>query len=119
MADLQTVLADWLGAEVAKTARTLPYGSGVDVRNGWNTHVVLVGAGNAVGFTDGPLLRTDYYGYEADCAVCGVTKQPVGRSAPMRFYYCTSDCPGYHQEPLPSNLWPDESESDFGYPVVR
>lgn len=64
-------------------------------------------------------LRADYFGYKVTCAVCGVTKKPWGRSAPMGSYYCDSDCPGFSQAPLPSNLWPNESEADFGFPVSR
>lgn len=67
-------------------------------------------------------LRADYFGYyRVQCARCGKTKAPVGRSVPVAMYgaYCTSDCSGFHDEPLPSNLWPGESESDFGYRVAR
>ena len=64
-------------------------------------------------------LRTDYRGYSVTCTVCGVTKKPWGRSAPLDSYYCDSDFPGFMQDPLSSNLWPGESEADFGYPVSR
>lgn len=64
-------------------------------------------------------LRADYYGYTVKCTVCQCIKKPWGRSAPAESYLCDSDCPGYHDEPLPSNLWPNESEADFGYPVTR
>lgn len=72
-------------------------------------------------------LRSDYYGYRAVCTVCGREKQPVGRSAPMGMIMCNPHhpifdprgCVGYRQEPLPSNLWPNESEADFGYKVSR
>jgi hypothetical protein len=64
-------------------------------------------------------LRTDYFGYRVTCTTCGVTKKPWGRSVPLDSYYCDSDCHGYMQEPLPSNLWPGESEADFGFKVVR
>jgi hypothetical protein len=64
-------------------------------------------------------LRKDYFGYRVTCVVCSVEKKPWGRSAPLDSYYCDSDCPGYMKEPLPSNLWPNESEADFGFKVVR
>jgi len=34
------------------------YGSGIDERIGWDTHIVLV-SGNAIGFTDGPVPTPD------------------------------------------------------------
>lgn len=64
-------------------------------------------------------LREDYFGYRAKCTVCGRDKKPIGRSAPMEMRMCWDECPGYRKEPLPSNLWPHESEADFGYPVCR
>ena len=42
------------------------------------------------------------------CAVCGRTKAPEGRSAPMGFGYCESGCDGYYQEPRAGHLWPRE-----------
>lgn len=44
----------------------------------------------------------------AQCAVCERRKQPIGRSAPDPAGYCTSDCPGYLQDPRPDELWPGE-----------
>jgi hypothetical protein len=64
-------------------------------------------------------LRSDYFGYSVDCAVCGLTKQPIGRSVPVCFVMCDWQCEGYDKDPLPSNLWPSESEEDFGYKVSR
>ena len=72
-------------------------------------------------------LRADYFGYRAICGTCGRTKQPAGRSAPMDMVMCTPyhaiidphGCPGYNTDPLPSNLWPGESEADFGFRVPR
>ncbi len=64
-------------------------------------------------------LRKDYKGFEVKCDTCDRTKQPVGRSAPPGMWLCDPDCPGYYREPLASNLWPGESEADFGYPVSR
>lgn len=64
-------------------------------------------------------LRTDYYGYTVACGTCGRIKKPFGRSAPVGVYMCEYGCPGYDREPLPSHLWPNESEADFGYRVPR
>jgi hypothetical protein len=63
-------------------------------------------------------LRPDYFGYRVTCKVCGHTKQPVGRSAPLGLM-CDSDCEGYLDDPLPSHLWPGESKADFGFKVPR
>ena len=64
-------------------------------------------------------LRSDCFGYGVVCTVCGRTKAPVGRSVPVELCMCDHDCAGYDQEPLPSHLWPRESEADFGYKVPR
>ncbi len=64
-------------------------------------------------------LRKDYFGYRSDCKTCGRSKQPQGRSTPWEMYMCNFECKGYYEEPLPSNLWPGESEFDFGYKVSR
>lgn len=32
-----------------------PYGSGIDERNGWHTHLVVLEGWGPVGFTDGPV----------------------------------------------------------------
>lgn len=53
------------------------------------------------------------------CCVCGQTKKPVGRDAPMAASYCDDECRGYRQGPLPGSLWPGETEEEFGYPVSR
>jgi hypothetical protein len=47
------------------------------------------------------------------CAICGMTKKPSGRSAPMASSggYCDSDCSGYNKEPTPGHLWPGELAS--------
>lgn len=53
------------------------------------------------------------------CAVCQKTKLPRGRSAPMEMYGvdCSSECPGYYQDPKPGHLWPYESltEGEVAY----
>ena len=51
------------------------------------------------------------------CTHCRHTKKPRGRSAPMGAYYCDTSCPGYDQNPQVGDLWPRETEEDFGYPV--
>jgi len=64
-------------------------------------------------------LRGDYFGYSVTCTVCAQKKKPVGRSAPIGSCFCDEECAGFYGDPLPSNLWPGESEADFGYPVSR
>lgn len=51
------------------------------------------------------------------CGECGRSKAPRGRSVPMGASMCDSDCPGYHTDPLPGDLWPGETEEQFGYPI--
>lgn len=52
------------------------------------------------------------------CTVCHLRKKPRGRSAaPAEANsLCDSDCPGWHLEPKPGDLWPGETEKEFGYP---
>ena len=56
-------------------------------------------------------------GITVECTVCGRSKKPHGRSAPMAMAngLCDDDCPGYSQAPLPGCLWPGETAEDFGY----
>jgi hypothetical protein len=56
-------------------------------------------------------------GISIECAVCHRTKKPRGRSAPLEMSLCNHECLGYNQEPFVGDLWPRESEKDFGYPV--
>lgn len=56
-------------------------------------------------------------GIRVRCAVCAMTKKPIGRSEPMGMRFCDDDCPGYREEPYPGSLWPGETETEFGYPV--
>jgi hypothetical protein len=58
-------------------------------------------------------------GISVECVVCGRDKFPRGRSAPIALYgsCCDDRCPGYLQEPLPGDLWPGETEKEFGFPV--
>jgi len=62
-------------------------------------------------------LDPNKIGVRVDCTVCGRTKKPIGRSAPVETYLCDDDCVGYNQEPRVGSLWPNESEADFGYYV--
>lgn len=62
-------------------------------------------------------MTTERIGIAVYCTSCGQRKKPIGRSAPLGFYLCDHECPGYHDVPLPGDLWPGERESDFGYPV--
>ena len=50
------------------------------------------------------------------CEFCSLMKRPRGRSAPP-VPMCDDDCPGYYLEPFVGDLWPGETEEDFGYPV--
>jgi hypothetical protein len=50
------------------------------------------------------------------CAVCRHQKKPRGRSAPMGLRMCDMECRGYDEAPFVGDLWPGETEEDFGYP---
>ncbi len=62
-------------------------------------------------------------GVSVTCATCGLQKQPRGRSAPMGMTMCNpkspynayAGCDGYWREPLVGDLWPRETEMDWGY----
>jgi len=55
-------------------------------------------------------------GSSVQCAACGRTKAPRGRSVPTcSASYCDAECPGYACQPLPGDLWPGESRAEFGY----
>ena len=59
-------------------------------------------------------------GIRVKCAVCGHSKQPRGRSAPMGLLLCHwSNCKGYDQEPLPGELWPGETEENSDFLLVK
>lgn len=53
------------------------------------------------------------------CVVCRLRKKPHARSAPLEMAnsLCDHECPGYDEPPRAGDLWPGESEADFGYPV--
>ena len=56
-------------------------------------------------------------GAPVECVICHKRKRPVGRSVPieMESSLCHYECPGYYEEPKPSDLWPGESRAEFGY----
>jgi hypothetical protein len=58
-----------------------------------------------------------HVGAAVRCTVCGRTKKPVGRSAPLAMAngLCDDDCEGYRLEPFPGQLWPGETCEEFGY----
>ena len=59
-------------------------------------------------------------GISVECVRCRRTKAPRGRSvaAAMGNSMCTDDqCKGYREDPKPGDLWPGETEAEFGYPV--
>lgn len=63
-------------------------------------------------------------GINVVCAVCGHSKRPRGRSAPLEFYMCEpvfqgipGGCEGYELDPQVGDLWPGETEKEFGYHV--
>lgn len=53
-------------------------------------------------------------GIGVTCTVCGGVKDPVGRS--LMFSGCNRDCKGYRYDPKPGDLFPGETDADFGYP---
>lgn len=61
-------------------------------------------------------MKAGKVGIRVTCGICGRTKQPHGRSAPMASSYCDSDCEGYNENPRPGCLWPGETDEDFEYP---
>jgi hypothetical protein len=59
-------------------------------------------------------------GISVYCAVCKQRKAPRGRSVPDAMWngMCTWDrCVGYSQDPVVGDLWPGETEEEFGFPV--
>ena len=56
-------------------------------------------------------------GISAYCNTCGRRKVPRGRSAPMMNHGCDFECPGYSEDPKVGDLWPGETQEEFGYPV--
>lgn len=46
------------------------------------------------------------------CDICGLTKKPIGRSAPLEMGngFCDDSCAGYRKDPRAGHLWPGELE---------
>ena len=61
------------------------------------------------------ILRRGIVGIWVQCATCGRQKQPVGRATYTAM--CDVGCPGYLKSPKPGQLWPGETEKQFGQPV--
>ena len=55
-------------------------------------------------------------GINVECVVCGMSKKPIGRDAPLGCGGCDDGCPGYRQPPFVGSLWPGETSEQFGYP---
>src|ERR1041384_385109 len=53
---------------------------------------------------------TDACRTPVNCTVCGLRKNPVGRSASLEMCnsLCDWECEGYQQDPKPPHLWPNE-----------
>ncbi len=64
-------------------------------------------------------LDPNIVGITVYCTHCQQQKKPIGRSAASLMHYCTYECSGYSKEPHVGDLWPGESEADFGHPVTR
>lgn len=60
-------------------------------------------------------------GIRVYCTTCKLMKAPHGRSISdaMHGTLCDSECKGYYDQPLSGDLWPGETEKEFGYPVCR
>ena len=56
-------------------------------------------------------------GVRVYCSECGLMKKPRGRSQPLGMALCDHNCEGYDKEPYVGDLWPLETEEDFGYPI--
>jgi hypothetical protein len=54
-------------------------------------------------------------GIRVVCTTCGRMKKPLGRSGPLQGGYCDDDCRGYRSDPTPGDLWPGETDAEFGY----
>ena len=54
-------------------------------------------------------------GVSVRCKTCGINKAPRGRSIPFGSFLCGPDCAGFDQDPKPGDLWPGETDADFGY----
>ena len=61
------------------------------------------------------ILRSGIVGIYVKCKTCDLQKKPLGRDAPVTM--CDEGCTGHMDAPKPGQLWPGESEKQFGYPV--
>ena len=61
------------------------------------------------------ILALDYTGKQVACEVCFRVKDPRGRSMPMDYSGCNSDCRGYTSNPYPGPLHYGERASEYGY----
>ncbi len=50
------------------------------------------------------------------CSVCGKSKKPMGRSAPLEMSLCDNDCQGYRKDPQATCRWPGELTCGPGCP---
>jgi hypothetical protein len=72
---------------------------------------------DAVGYHDMLMwLCSHEVGKAIRCSVCGGTKKPRGRSAPVDTLLCDETCAGWDAEPRVGSLWPNETADQFGYP---
>lgn len=62
---------------------------------------------------------SDRVGIAVHCVHCGHRKEPRGRSAPLEMAnsLCDFECEGHFKEPQVGNLWPGETETEFGFPI--
>lgn len=61
------------------------------------------------------MKKPNVVGKSVECTTCGRRKKPWGRSEPLGSYLCDSACPGFLEDPGPGQLWPGETQKDFGY----
>ncbi len=71
-------------------------------------------------------LNPDKIGLAVKCLICHQMKKPRGRSGPLAASFCEpifpglpGGCEGWDAEPRVGDLWPGESEADFGYPCTN
>jgi hypothetical protein len=49
-----------------------------------------------------------------ECADCGRSKKPIGRSSPLEMSLCDDECDGYRKDPYPDCRWPGEESCGPG-----
>ena len=64
----------------------------------------------------GAMRAATKVGIAVRCVTCGMTKAPRRRSVPFGSFLCESACTGFNEDPQPGDLWPGETDADFGYP---